>query len=486
MTKLILIIEDDQSQRKVLKIALKKAGFEVEEAGSGYEAIDLLSGDSANRFDLVLLDMVIGDVNGKDVLRHIKKVLSALPVIVLTGYGSISNAVEAIREGAIDFITKPVEVGRLKVSIENAFRLSKLSGGLPRRSRKWSSQIGFEDLVGSSKVMKKAVNLAKKGAASNIPILLEGESGVGKEVFARAIQGASDRSDKPFIVVNCGAIPRNLVESILFGHEKGAFTGAMEKHTGKFSEANGGTLFLDEIGELPLDLQVKLLRVLQEGEVDPVGSREPVKVDVRLISATNRNLKDMVETGEFREDLFYRLNIFPVQLPPLRDRSGDIDILVPHFIENICASEGYNEKEVTLDALDLLRSYAWPGNVRQLENALFRAVILSENDVLTSADFPQINSSLYDEKLCHDQIGAMETTSRSGNMRMPNVMGQEIPLCMDQSGDIRSIQDVEKDMISFALKKYNGRMSEVARRLGLGRSTLYRKVTEFELVEKKS
>lgn len=486
MTKLILIVEDDENQRKVLTFALKKAGFDVEEAASGYEALTLLSGDAASRFDLVLLDMVIGDVGGKDVLHHIKKTQSDLPVIVLTGYGSIDVAVEAMRGGAIDFITKPVEVDRLKVAIENAFRMNKMSGEVSRLSRKWSGQLGFEDLVGSSKTMKHAVDLAKKGAGSNIPILLEGESGVGKEVFARAIQEESDRSGKPFVVVNCGAIPRNLVESILFGHEKGAFTGAMEKHMGKFLEADGGTLFLDEIGDLPLDLQVKLLRVLQEGEVDPVGSRESVKVDVRLISATNRHLKDMVEKGEFREDLFYRLNIFPVRLPPLRDRKGDIEHLVPYFIENISISEGYPHKEVSADAMELLKSYVWPGNVRQLENALFRAVILSEGNVITGADFPQINSALYGSSTLQQQAGLQAKTARSKNGEYQPFIADDILSALDENADIRPIHDVEQDMIRFALKKYNGRMSEVARRLGLGRSTLYRKVTEFGFDVKKA
>lgn len=474
MAKLILIVEDDESQRKVLKIALKKSGFEVDESDSGHDALSLLSGEMGSRYDLVLLDMVIGDISGKDVLTHIRETLPALPVIVLTGHSSIDNAVEAMRDGAIDFISKPVEVSRLKVSIDNAFRINKLSGEVSRLSRKWSGQLGFDDLIGSSKIMNKAVALAKKGAATNIPILLEGESGVGKEVFARAIQGESDRSGKAFVVVNCGAIPQNLVESILFGHEKGSFTGAMEKHRGKFVEANGGTLFLDEIGELPLDMQVKLLRVVQEGEVDPVGSSEPVKVDVRLISATNRDLSQMVKTGEFREDLFYRLHIFPIKLPALRDRIDDIDHLVPHFIENICISEGYAQKNIKPETLEVLKSYNWPGNVRQLENSLFRAVILSEGNEITGEDFPQIHSDLSSQAVGQRQGGQQGLFS--GPERRRNDLSSR-----DENNEIRSLQSVEKDMISLALKKYNGRMSEVARRLGVGRSTLYRKVTEYGL-----
>jgi len=487
MTKLILIVEDELNQRKMLKFALNKVGFDVEEASNGQEAIAILSGEGATRFDLILLDMVIGEISGRDVLNHVKETLPNMPVIVLTGHSSVDNAVEAMRGGAIDFISKPVEVERLKVSIDNAFRMNRLSGEVSRLSRKWSGQLGFADLIGASEAMNKAVNLAKKGADSHIPILLEGESGVGKEVFARAIQGESDRSGKAFIVVNCGAIPRNLVESILFGHEKGAFTGAMEKHMGKFQEADGGTIFLDEIGELPLEMQVKLLRVLQEGQVDPVGSREMVKVDVRVISATNRRLKDMVEAGEFREDLFYRLNIFPIQLPPLRDRKGDIERLVAHFVENICISEGCPNKETSAEAMDLLTSYNWPGNVRQLENALFRAVILSEGDVISSVDFPQILSNVNRQAVLNK---ASEGAARAGECEAEYDEGNifeadENVSALDSHGDIRSFQEVEKDMISFSMKKYNGRMSDVARRLGVGRSTLYRKVAEFGLDEEK-
>jgi len=466
MTKLILIVEDDQNQRKILEYALHKAGYRVEGAASGHEALSLLSGDNAGRFSLVLLDMVIGAVTGRDVLLHVRGNLPDLPVIMLTGHGSIDNAVEAMRDGATDFIAKPVAVDRLKVSIENALRLVKLSGEISRLSRKWSGNFRFEDLIGSSDAMQKAVLLAKRGAAAHIPVLLEGESGVGKEIFARAIQGESERRDKPFVVINCGAIPRNLVESILFGHEKGAFTGAQEKHIGKFVEADGGTLFLDEIGELPLDLQVKLLRVLQEGEVAPVGSGDTVRVDVRLISATNRSLKNMVAEGSFREDLYYRLNIFPIPLPPLRDRRDDIEYLVPHFIENISLSEGCPVKEISPGAMSVLKDYPWPGNVRQLENALFRAMILSEGPVIGPEDFPQISLTSEQDHARADAQGIMSGNSLSA---------------LDRQGDIRPVHEVERDMIAFALGKYNGHMSEIARRLGLGRSTLYRKVAAFGL-----
>ncbi len=483
MTKLILIVEDDPSQREMLKYALSQAGYTVEEASSGHEALGILSGDMARQFDLILLDMMIGEITGKDVLKFVRDTLPDLPVVVLTGHSSVNNAVAAMRDGAVDFISKPVQVDRLRVSIENALRLNKLSGEISRLNRKWAGQLSFDDLVGTSRAMKKVIAMAKKAAGSNVPILLEGESGVGKEVFARAIQGESDRSGKPFVVVNCGAIPGNLVESILFGHEKGAFTGADERHTGKFVDADGGTIFLDEIGELPLDLQVKLLRVLQEGEVDPIGGSQVIKVDVRVISATNRRLRDMVEQGDFREDLFYRLNIFPINLPPLRHRKSDIEHLVPYFIQNISISEGCPIKKLSQDAMNLLTSYDWPGNIRQLENALFRAVILSDGVNITSADFPQIRSNIMRQAAADKQLRRRKSDKIHDQDSDDFIMADNILSVLDEMGDIRAIQDVEKDMISYSMNKYNRRMSEVARRLGVGRSTLYRKVAEFGLDE---
>lgn len=468
MTKLVLIVEDDRNQRQAISIALKKAGYDVEEAISGHMALDMLFGEGANRFDLVLLDMVIGDIDGSEVLAHVKRTLPRLPVIVLTGHSSIDNAVTAMRGGAVDFISKPIDLSRLRSSVSNALRTRDLSGKLMKPNNQSVVRLSFDDLVGSSDAMKKAVDLARKGAGSNVPILLEGESGVGKEVFARAIQDESERKDKAFIVVNCGAIPGNLVESILFGHEKGAFTGAMEKHSGKFVEADGGTLFLDEVGELPLDIQVKLLRVLQEGEVDPVGGQEPISVDVRLISATNRNLAQMVKARDFREDLFYRLNLFPIHLPPLRERTDDIGPLATYMIENICASEGYPEKNISPDSMELIKSCDWPGNVRQLENALFRAIILSDNREITPDDF--------------SQISADTSTAAGGIVGPENNAGKSTILsALDEGGDVRTLQDVERDMIAYALQKYNGHMSDIARRLGVGRSTLYRKVAEYKL-----
>ena len=339
-------------------------------------------------------------------------------------------------------------------------------------------------IVTRSPLMRAVLRNAEKTAASAIPVLIEGESGVGKELIARAIQGSSERAGKPFVTVNCGAIPENLIESILFGHEKGSFTGASDKHLGKFQEADGGTLFLDEIGELRLDMQVKLLRALQEGEVDPVGSKRPVKVDVRIISATNRDLSQMSREGSFREDLFYRLNVFPILVPSLRERPVDINPLARHFIARFAAEENKAVAGLTPEATQLLESFNWPGNVRQLENTIFRAVVLCDGSLLDVCDFPQIAAAMGIET---PQRRVQPLPSHDAPVYAP--ARESIPSAdaaytlamIDAAGHVRKFEDLECDIIRQAIDRYDGHMSEVARRLGIGRSTLYRKLKEFGL-----
>ena len=313
-----------------------------------------------------------------------------IPVIVQTAHGGIDNVVSAMRAGAADFVVKPASAERLQVSLRNALAARRLAGELQRLKRKREGTLTLADVITRADAMRPVLKAAEKAAASAIPVLIEGESGTGKELIARAIHGSGARRAKPFVAVNCGAMPENLVESILFGHEKGAFTGATEKHTGKFVEADGGTLFLDEVGELPPAAQVKLLRALQEGEIEPVGGRKNVKVDVRIVSATNRDLIADVKAGRFREDLFYRLHVFPILVPPLRRRLEDVPQLARHFLTHIAAEEGKRVRGVSAAALALLGAYRWPGNVRQLENAIFRAVVLAEGDEIGVAEFPQI------------------------------------------------------------------------------------------------
>src|SRR6185312_9377052 len=322
----------------------------------------------------------------------------------------------------------------------------------------------------------------ERASKSSIPILITGESGVGKEVIARAVHGSSERAGKPFVAVNCGAIPENLVESILFGHEKGSFTGATDKHLGKFLEANGGTLFLDEVGELPLDIQVKLLRALQEGEIDAVGGKRPIKVDVRIVSATNRDLSLAVKEGRFREDLFYRLNVFPIEAPALRERKEDVPALVDAFVKRFNVEEGKSVVGATPETMAYLSAFDWPGNVRQLENAVYRAIVLADAPYLQPHDFPAI-SGVAPPIQAAEPTATVHVQPVGSSPLMPE-LPQAIPVrILDERGHLRTLEEIERDLIQLAIEIYAGHMSEVARRLGIGRSTLYRKVREQGLEE---
>lgn len=473
MGKTVLLVDDDPTQRRLLQAVVEKSGFSTVQADNGNSALEHALGPDGQNIDVVMLDLVMPGLSGMDTLAELSRARPELPVIVLTGKGSIDAVVAAMQAGARDFVVKPASPERLIVSIRNALEINTLAHEVKRLNKTSKNELNFQDLIGSAPSMRSVVAMGERGAKANIPILITGESGVGKEVVARAIQGASERTGKPFITVNCGAIPENLVESILFGHEKGSFTGASAKHAGKFQEASSGTLFLDEVGELPLDMQVKLLRVLQEGEVDPIGSKRPVKVDVRIISATNRNLADAVKAGTFREDLYYRLNVFPIEVPSLRERREDIPALLEHFIKRFNAQERMSVRGASAETLDMLKGFNWPGNVRQLENSVFRAVILSDGHMLRPQDFPQISGLT--------PIMAKAETAALEPQEPKHVEEESAVSVMDRSGHLRSLEEIERDLIQFAIETYSGHMSEVARRLGIGRSTLYRKVREHEL-----
>ncbi len=485
MTPTILIADDDPVQRRLLEAMTRRFGYDVETVESGELALSRLTQSGASPVALLILDLVMPDLDGMGVLTRMRELKLATPVIVQTAHGSIEAVISAMRAGAHDFVVKPVGAERLQISIKNALSADALAGEMRRISRRSQGALTFKDLVSHSPEMARVIRLGERSAHSTIPVLIEGESGVGKELVARAIQGASDRKGKPFITVNCGALPANLVESILFGHEKGAFTGATEKHVGKFVEANGGTLFLDEIGELPLDLQVKLLRALQEGEIDPIGSKRPVRVDIRLISATNQNLIELVKRGQFREDLFYRLNVFPICIPPLRSRKEDIPDLARRFCARLSAEEGRTIRGVGAEALSLLCSYDWPGNVRQLENAVFRAVVLAEGDELTVAEFPQVAAHVsgFDVRVPPLPAPELQSAPREREILRVEVRDPNVLPLLAQTGEMRRLEDIEAETIRFALQHYRGQMSEIARRLGIGRSTLYRKMKEYGLGE---
>jgi DNA-binding NtrC family response regulator len=480
MSCLILVVDDDPVQRRLLESLVRRFGYEVEVVETGEAALARLDLAAGRSVDLIILDLVMPDLDGMAVLERMRDRGLRVPTIVQTANGSIEAVISAMRAGALDFVVKPVGAERLQVSIKNALRVDALEDEVRRMNRQAAGILSFKDLASSSEDMDRVVRLGERAAKSTIPVLLEGESGVGKEVIARAIQGASDRRGKPFVTVNCGALPENLVESILFGHEKGAFTGASEKHIGKFAEAHGGTLFLDEIGELPLEIQVKLLRALQQGEIDPVGGRRPVKVDIRLISATNQNLIELVKHGRFREDLYYRLNVFPISIPPLRVRRNDIPDLARRFAARFGAEEGKRIRGFSSEAVALLKTYDWPGNVRQLENAVFRAVVLCDGDELTITEFPQIAAHVDGFDLRIPAIPAVLSQPKPERevvrveVRDPNVLS-----LLTDAGDIRKLDQLEAETIRFALAHYRGQMSAVARKLGIGRSTLYRKMKEY-------
>ena len=486
MSVSILVVDDDPVQRRLLTAAIERFGYRPVTVEGGEQALARISGPEGDRLALIVLDLVMPDVDGMAVLAKLREMDRPIPVIVQTAHGGIDTVVSAMRAGAVDFVVKPVSPERLQVSIDNALKLGALEGELARIKRTASGTLTFRDIVTKSPAMERVIRLGERAAASQIPILIEGESGVGKELVARAIQGSSDRRSKPFVTVNCGAIPDNLVESILFGHEKGAFTGAAEKHVGKFREAHTGTLFLDEVGELPADVQVKLLRALQDGEIDPVGARRPLRVDFRLISATNRSLIDLVKAGAFREDLYYRLNVFPIRVPALRERPEDIPELVRHFTARFAAEEGKPFiRAVTAPSLDLLLRFDWPGNVRQLENAVFRAVVLADGPMLTPAEFPQIAAYVAGGQEATEirphalePVAAREIDLHEGSLPRDAAEGLEP---FDAGGDVRPLAEIEAEMIRLALERYNGRMTLVARKLGIGRSTLYRKLKELGL-----
>jgi DNA-binding NtrC family response regulator len=487
MQEPVLIVDDDPVQRRLSEATLTRAGFSVVSVDNGKDALTRLENEA---FSAVLLDMMMPGIDGAGVLSGLAQMGVATPVVVQTAQGSIDAAVRMVRAGAFDFLVKPVAPDRLVASIQSAMKLLAFEGKAQTARARAAERFCLDDLITQSPYMEKVVRLAARAAASNIPVLIEGESGVGKEMVARAIQSHSDRRSKAFLTVNCGAIPEKLVESILFGHEKGAFTGANERHDGKFVEADHGTLFLDEIGELPLDVQVKLLRAVQFNEIDPVGAKRPRTVDIRLISATNKNLIEEIKASRFREDLFYRLNVFPIYVPPLRERREDIAQLAGHFLKRYVNVTPLSPAlRISAPAMDMLKKHDWPGNIRELENALYRAVVLADGPELRPEEFPQILAQ-------SAPLHVLSYPPATPSIDAPPLVHEPEPLpaakqpdldlagmiqIINSRGHIRSMEVIEADILRMAIAHYNGQLSEVARRLGIGRSTLYRKIADFGL-----
>jgi len=463
--RVLMVIDDEPAQRRLVGAIAGRRGWRTVFAGDAAAALGMLHTPDGMALDAVLLDHWSPDADALTLIADLRATRPMLPILMLTANESVAGAVAAMRAGASDFLVKPLAAERLLAALEAAAGASD-HGELRPLTEKLSATLAFDEIVGSAPQFRAALAIAAKAARARVPVLIEGESGVGKEVVAEAIHAASPRARKPMVRVNCGAIAANLVESELFGHEKGAFTGAFERKAGRFQEADGGTIFLDEIGEMPFETQVKLLRVLQSGEIQSVGARTTREVDVRVIAATNKTLMAEVEAGRFREDLYYRLNVVQVTIPPLRERRGDIPALARHLLARIAQQPGLRQLGITDDAIALLNTYGWPGNVRQLQNALFRAAVLCDGDALTRGDFPQIAQiaqgdvpqavSLVPR---HDTAGGVTLFRPDGNLRM--------------------LEEIEADVIRLAIGHYRGRMTEVARRLGIGRSTLYRKLGEL-------
>lgn len=447
----ILLVDDEDASRKALLLLLAKGNDSyLKGVGTGSEAFELLASE---RFDIVITDLFLPDCSGIDILKKVKEDSPQTEVIMITGHASAETAVSAMKEGAYDYITKPLNIDELKIIIGKAVEKGRLLSENVYLKKQLLDKYEFANIVGNSPAMQTVFNLMKRIVKTDSTVLVMGESGTGKEVVAKAIHFNSHRKEKPFIAVHCGAIPETLLESELFGHMKGSFTGAHKDKIGKFEAANGGSIFLDEIGTMPLQLQSKLLRVLQEQEVERIGSTRPVKIDIRVISATNQQLEDEVRKGTFREDLYYRLNVIPLLIPPLRERVSDILPLVRHFMVKYCEEMTRPNLTITKEALEAMERYDWPGNVRELENAVERSVALTEGEQITLMDLPSNISKLY---------GQAELLS-------PRVTEKGIDL-------VKAVNDIERKMIVEALAIAGGVKARAAALLRLNRTTLVEKM----------
>ncbi len=444
----ILLIDDDDSLRRVMEFSLTEAGHTVRTAASGEDGLRLFEKDS---FDAVITDITMPGMSGMEVLARVRQRDAHIPVIVITAYGTIESAVEAMKRGAFDYVTKPVSRDELRLTLQKAIRMRRLEKENVELRAEVTDRYRFESIIGSSEKMKEVLDLAGRVAVSDASLMITGESGTGKELLARGVHFNSGRAEGPFVAVNCAAIPEALIESELFGHVRGAFTGAIKDKEGKFELADGGTLFLDEIGDLRIDLQAKILRALQEREVDRVGGGKPVSVDVRVIAATNKDIDRAVREGAFREDLYYRLNVITLFIPPLRERKEDIPLLAAHFLKKF-----NKDADVRIDAgaLSVLTAYRWPGNVRELENVIERASVLKRGALVTQDELP--------EKLKKEKRGV-----------------EDIILNLPEQGI--SLEDLEKSLIIKALDKHKGNQTRAAEYLGITRPTLIYRMEKFGL-----
>jgi DNA-binding NtrC family response regulator len=451
----ILVVDDDDTGRETLTKLLRSAGYSVLSAANGEEALDVIGRE---QFQVIVSDLFLPDKSGFDILQSVRKVSTSTEVIVVTGYGSAQTAVRTMKEGAFDYITKPIDFDELKIVVAKALEKQQILSENVYLRKQLQGRFEFSNIIGNSSAMKLVFERMTRILKTDSTVLITGDSGTGKELVARALHYNGNRKERPFVAVNCSAIPEALLESELFGHVRGAFTGAIKDKAGKFEAANHGTIFLDEIGTMPLHLQTKLLRILQEQEVEPVGSNKPMKLQVRVISATNLDLENRVKLGEFREDLFYRLNVIPLHLPPLRERKQDIMPLVLHFLEKQGRLMGRPNMTVNKQALEALELYSWPGNVRELENLVERMIALTDGTVITLDDVP----------------AAITAEKAFGDLTHLELSGDGIDL-------EATLSDLERKMIVQALGYANGIKARAASLLGLNRTTLVEKIKRLRI-----
>lgn len=450
----LLLVDDDPNTLASLSRAFRLAGHEATVCDNPVRALELLRTES---FDVILSDVVMPGKSGLELLEDIKNAGVKAPIVLISGQANIEMAVKATKLGALDFLEKPLSTDKLLLTVENALRLSRLED----ENRELRHRLGKHELIGSGPAMRKLIAQIDRVAASETRVCILGETGTGKELVARAIHEKSNRSESAFVTLNCAAIPAELIESELFGHEKGAFTGAAAKHLGKFEQADGGTLFLDEIGDMPVAMQAKLLRVLEEGEVERVGGDKPIRVNVRVVVATHRNLEDLVKQNTFRRDLFHRIYVFPLLLPPLKDRPEDFRSLVEHFARQVATQNGWKEKLFTEDAIAELRRYSWPGNIRELRNIVERLILLSSEDSITATD---VRLVLPDSASTHSSVSSPSSTSSTS---------------LSSGTLIERTEAFEKEVMLAEIRRHNFHMTNVARALGLERSHLYKKCQQL-------
>lgn len=468
----IMVVDDEMNIRRLVSYNLEKLGYNIVTASDGLEAKEKID---QNAPDILVLDINMPNLDGIEILKYVESNFLSLPVIMITASNEVSQAVECMKLGAFDYLTKPIDIVRLRATIKNALEVHDLKYEVKELKKEIIKNSFNHGIYGSSEKIKNVLEQVERVAGTDLNVLIVGESGSGKELISKAVHHASKRRNGPFIPVNCAAITQELSDSLFFGHKKGSFTGATEDRIGFFEQANGGTLFLDEIAEMNMELQAKILRVIEERVIRRVGEKEERKVDFRLVSATNRNFSDSIDKSTFRSDLFYRLEEFPIQIPPLRERTEDIPILADYFLETFCSENGFQRKYFSPDSVADLKEHNWPGNIRELKNTIRRSAINTHGEHVEKIVFSLVQSAT-------NQRPSAEKEKQS----MPSEIGDKIEENEIKQSAVKNynLDDIEKQTIYNAFLKTNGNVSEAAKVLGISRATIYRKMEKFGLIPK--